>query len=164
MIDEMIDAFRGAVREVFPSWGYSGIWEYTVFSAGSTYDLRPTDASLPPISSASFKPGIPGLTSLMQVGALVYVQFVNCDPARPVVVAVAGPGDAGFTPTSIAIVASGSARLDGSSIALGTPGPNLAPPVRYGDTVAITGSGAAAGVIGLTTPFGIPPTPTKVLA
>jgi hypothetical protein len=144
MIDELLDKFLAVARAAFPRIGYLGTYEYTVFSViGNQYDLRPTDASLPPIPPSPFKPGIPGLTSTLQVGSLVYVTFINSDPARPFIVAVAGPGDQGFTPTSVAIDASGAITMGHASSTVNAGG-GFARVLRDGERVSITGLVAGA--------------------
>lgn len=159
MIDRFQTAVAKVVRNAFPWIGYAGTFEYKVFTANPPlYDLRPTEplsglpvfgGDLPDTPPTPVKPGVPGVTSVLVVGALVYVTFINCDPARPFIVAVAGPGDAGFTPTSIAIDASGSISV-GTSTQVHVGGVEAAAPgvfvgrfVRYGDTVKI-GTGVAA--------------------
>lgn len=174
MNDRMSAALRTIIRETFPDLAYLGTYEYRIDSVdGNTYDLAPTDKKigLPPLPAVKVKPGIPGLTSGMVVDALVYVRFINADRTRPYIDAVAGPGDDGFTPTSLTLDVSSSGFVN---IAVGATGPaiNLAAAagsvIREGDTVQI-GTGVAAsngavGVVTITAGIGIPPAPSRVKA
>jgi hypothetical protein len=166
MSDRFKDAMLKIARDAFPWIGYAGTFEYEVFAASPPlYDLRPTvpasglpifGGNLPPTPPTPVKPGVPGVTSELAVGSLVYVTFINCDAARPIIVAVAGPGDAGFTPVSIAIDASGSISI-GTSTLVHVGGTEVAIPgtfsgrfVRYGDFIKVgTGVAASNGAAGL---------------
>lgn len=136
MIDRLLDDLRAIVRETFPRLAYLGTYEYVIFEASApTYNLKPTDpkAGLPPLPNVRLKPGIPGLTTAMVVGAFVYVTFADSDPARPIILAVSGPDDddGGFTPTSIA--------LDAGEILLGGAGGRV---LRDGEAVRVQVTGA----------------------
>jgi len=162
--DAMLDDLQAIARGAVPEIDILGLIEYSVFAVdGDNYDLRPTDPEkYPPIPNCAVKPGIPGLRATMAVGALVYVSFANGNAAKPVIIAVAGPDDQGFTPVSLSLSASGTVKIDGASVELGNGGvPGIgSPPIRVGDTVQI---GTTSGPISIVTPFGTPPTPTKVL-
>jgi hypothetical protein len=161
MNDRFQDAFARAVRNVFPSISHHGMYEYRVHRASPpAYDLAPTDPNigLPPLSDVKATPGIPGLSSEMVVGALVYVRFINSNPARPVIVAVAGPGDDGFTPSSISLEASGTITVGGSTdvhvggFEAANPATAAGRFVRYGDTIV---GPSSVGVPIVITPTGV---------
>ena len=147
MFDRFLDSFRAIVRETFPRMFYLGTYEYKVNSGASNlYELAPTDpvAGLPPISSCPIKPGVAGATSTLAVGSLVYVTFINSDPARPCIVGLAGPGDAGFTPTTIAVDASGQITLGHASSVVNLGG-GYSPVLRSGETISLVATGVAVG-------------------
>lgn len=132
-LDRLIDAVRKIIRAEVPALTFAGLYSYTVQSAsGATVEASPTDTTLglPPISGLTLSPSILGeLVTGAQVGAVAYVQFVNGDPTRPVVVSLSLP--------------STTATIDATALALG-PGASLvqlaggtAPVARQGDAVTI---------------------------
>lgn len=162
MLDRAFDSFARAVRNALPWIGYCGIYEYRVFGANPpTYELRPTvpasglpvfGGTKPDMGPVSVKPGVPGVTSSLSVGALVLVSFIDCDPARPFIVAVGGPGDAGFLPTGITYDASGPVTIGHGSSAVSLGG-GFARVLRDGEQVtltSITSTGAWPGAGAIT--------------
>jgi len=149
MRDRLFDAVRSVIREfVMPLVSPRGIYEYAVFSqSGNGYDLQPTDLTLglPPLPDVVFKPGIPGLTSSLQTGTLVYVSFVNADQSKPFILAVAGPQDAPFVPSTMTLDSTGRIHVGGTETAdPATFGRFL----RSGDSVTIGTGSAPTGATG----------------
>jgi hypothetical protein len=165
MSDRFFDSFARLMREAFPWIGYAGTYEYEVFAANPPlYDLRPTRSvaglpafggALPDLPPTAVKPGVPGVTSTLAVGALVLVTFVNCDAAKPVIIAVSGPGESVFKPTALAIGADGTISIGDSTHQL-LLGLGDAIVMRHGDLAQFDGTGAiVAGPTGtLTTVLG----------
>ena len=144
--DRFFDAVLAVIRKAFPWLGYCATYEYSVFTVnggGASYDLGPValTAGLPPLPTVAFKPGMPGLTSTLQVGSLVYVTFINHDPTRPFIVGVSNPQDPGFVPTSLALQCSAAVSINTSGL-VHAGGQEPANPVtapgrfvRWGDTI-----------------------------
>jgi len=87
-----------------------GLYRYRVVTMNDDLrvDLQATrkQAGLPDLRSVSQFPGMPGVAATLALGAEVVVQFIDGDPAQPIITGYVGPGGAGFVPTLIAIAGS----------------------------------------------------------
>lgn len=117
-----------------------------------------TATGLPDLRPVLQWPGAPGLAPRLALGAEVLVQFIDSDPAQPVITHYAGEGGAGFIPASFVLSASGNVGLsagaamdvDGLTVRIGGVGALAA--ARLGDSVSVAlppsaGGGVATGVI-----------------
>jgi hypothetical protein len=79
-------------------------WEYRVVTrSADRYALQIVRASsgMPNLASVKIRPGVAGLRALPKLGSLVLVQFVNGDPARPVIVGFDDAEGSGFETTDM---------------------------------------------------------------
>ena len=88
--DRILEGLRSIIAAQFPTFIYSGPWEYTITSAtSSTVDCAPliTNAANPPsvpsLKNVPFKSSILGEQVTPKVGAICVVEFMNQDPTRP---------------------------------------------------------------------------------
>jgi hypothetical protein len=85
----------------------TGCYRYRVVTMGGDgrCDLQAVrkQAGLPDLRNVSQWPGVPGAYLTLALGAEVIVQFVDADPAQPLITNYAGPGTGGFVPTQIVI-------------------------------------------------------------
>jgi hypothetical protein len=88
-------------------------------------------AGLPDLRSVSQWPGLPGSAPTLALGAEVIVQFIDGDPAQPMVTAYAGPGGAGFVPTQLVLGGDTGqpAARQGDSVEV------LLPPAQFAGTI-----------------------------
>lgn len=84
-----------------------GCYRYRVVKmrADKRVDLQivRSDSGAPDLQAIAQYPGVPGVSADLALGAEVLVQFVDGDAAQPLITHYAGPGGAGFVPTSIVI-------------------------------------------------------------
>lgn len=101
-------AYEAIVSQLFPQLRYGGSWEYRVVSVdGGRLTLQPARASLPvpDLTAVKIRPGVPGLRGKPSLGSLCHVEFLNSDPARPVVVSFDDSESAAFSAQEIAMCA-----------------------------------------------------------
>jgi len=72
-------------------------------------------AGLPDILPASMFPGVAGVHAALTPGATVAVEFLDGDPARPVVTGFVGKDGTGFVPVSLTLDASSEIKLGASA-------------------------------------------------
>lgn len=86
---------------------------------------------LPDLRAVSQWPGVPGAQLTLTLGAEVIVQFVDADPAQPIITAYAGPGGAGFVPQLMVIGGADgpAAARQGDSVQV------LLPPAQFAGTI-----------------------------
>lgn len=112
-----------------------GCYRYRVATMGGDgrVDLQAVrkQAGLPDLRSVAQWPGVPGTTPTLALGSECIVQFIDADPAQPMITAYAGPGGAGFVPTQIVIGgATGEpAARQGDSVEV------LLPPAQFAGTI-----------------------------
>ena len=94
-LDRLWNSFRALVRAEFPTFTFTGIYEYAIQNTrGSipnvTVDCTPTDTTipLPPLTNIPLRSSVSGATSVPNVGTRCIVAFLNQDPTRPVIVGV----------------------------------------------------------------------------
>lgn len=141
------DAVKAIVRRVFPRLFFQGVFSYIVVSHdGWKHDLRSLGSRwLPDVKLARFWTGAGGHRCELQAGTRVGISFMDCDPAKPVMVCIEPSFSRGETPipvvsefdaaTTISINASTSVNLGGA----------VAPVLRSGDIVTLTGAISPAG-------------------
>jgi hypothetical protein len=86
-----------------PDIAYRGAYEFRVVNQeGDRLNLQPTRVSLglPDLPRVPMRPGLAGARNNVQLGSLVVVQFLNADPARPIVTGFDAPDSAGWRPMS----------------------------------------------------------------
>lgn len=87
-----------------------GCYRYRVVTMGADkrVDLQAVrkQSGLPDLRSTSQWPGVPGVEAILTLGAEVVVQFIDADPAQPIITAYVGPGGPGFVPVSLAFCGS----------------------------------------------------------
>jgi hypothetical protein len=125
-----------------------GKWRYRVLSMDSDrVNLQAVrkDAGLPDILPVVMKPGVAGAFAELTPSTEVLVEFIEGDPANPIIDSFAGKGEAGFSPKKL-IFAADSMVIgeDSNSIEMGnsatvTLGPKLTakPVARVGDSVTV---------------------------
>lgn len=87
-----------------------GVYRYraATMNADGRVDLQAVrkQAGLPDLRSASQWPGLAGAAITLTLGAEVLVQFIDSDPAQPVITGYVGQAGPGFVPVSIALCGS----------------------------------------------------------
>lgn len=115
--DRLLQSLRAIIREEFPRLTFFGLYEFIVqaSAAGDQASLVPSDATIGLPGLVQVPQRLPGTSATLTPGSMCLLQFVNGDPARPVVVNHA------TTPLTVDLDASLSMRIGKSSpsVALG---------------------------------------------
>jgi hypothetical protein len=101
--NRLTSALERLVLSLFPDIAYRGAYEFRVVNQeGDRLNLQPTRVSLglPDLPRVPMRPGLAGARNNVQLGSLVVVQFLNADPARPIVTGFDAPDSAGWRPMS----------------------------------------------------------------
>lgn len=125
-----------------------GCYRYRVMSQAGDgrVDLQAVrkQAGLPDLRTVSQWPGVPGVSTVLALGGECIVQFIDSDPAQPIITAYAGPGGAGFVPQALVIggdVGTPAAR-QGDTVEV------LLPPAMFVGTITVSGvPSPATGVV-----------------
>lgn len=142
------------VRASLPELPYLGMYRYRVIQANAgdhRWELQAVSAAqrLPDIQPASVHPGVAGTVAKLANGTTVLVQFIEGNPAMPVVTHFEAADGAGWLPLELELDASQKVTIGASAdlVEIGS-GSELSPPanavgraLRYGDTVGIPGVG-----------------------
>lgn len=116
-----LDALSKLIAQLYPDLRYRGAYEFRVVTqAGDRLNLQPVRVSLglPDLARVPMRPGMPGARANVALGSLVLVQFINADPARPVVTGFDAPDNPGWTPL-IADLTGAQIRVGGPTALLG---------------------------------------------
>lgn len=112
-----------------------GLYRYRVAAmrGDKRVDLQAVRAAagLPDLQAISQWPGIPGAAATIALGCEVLVQFIDGDPASPVLTHYAGPGGSSFAPTGL--ILGGDAGEPAAR--QGDPVEVLLPPAVFAGTV-----------------------------
>lgn len=164
---------QAVARAAFPEMPYSRIYRYRVVKANPgdhRWELQAVSKAqrLPDISPASVHPGVAGAVAKLEQGSVVLVQFVEANPALPVITHFPARDGAGWLPLELALDASGLVEI-GATASETRIGAGLGRLLREGDTLSLTGvtpgAGPATGVIAtVTLGLGVPPEPSRVKA
>lgn len=153
--DQIGRALVAIAREAFPRHNFMCPYRYRVTDmVASRVRLQAVKAApgLPDILHVSVLPGLAGGAAVFQSGTLVLVEFIEGDPAQPIVTHFEAEGGAGWLPISVTLDASSSVKIGPSAdmveIGSGTDAPADATGrvVRYGDLVLFPGSGGPAAI------------------
>lgn len=141
------DALLAIAREAWPRAAYCAPYRYRVIDhVASRVRLQAVraGAGLPDLLYISVLPGVAGAEATLRAGSLVLVQFIEADPAQPVVTHFEAAGGDGWLPIALVIDASDSITIGASTttISLGAA-PRLGV-ARVGDAVQ---AGPFAGTI-----------------
>jgi len=146
-------ALARVVDALTAKYRYAATYEYRVVTpSGERLNLQPVRVStgMHDLQRVPVRPGLPGCKASHTLGSLVLVTFVDCDPARPVVVGFDDAESLGYLPTELDL-------CDG-----------LGRVLREGDTLTLTGVQTGAGATGVratvTLGLGAPPSPSRVYA
>lgn len=98
------------VRASLPELPFLGMYRYRVIQANSgdnRWELQAMSASqrLPDIQPAAVHPGVAGIVAKLPTGTTVLVQFVEGNPALPVITHFEAADGAGFIPTELTLCA-----------------------------------------------------------
>ena len=150
----LVRALRSIVREALPNLAYLAPRRYRVVDqVGERLTLQAVRAAagVPDLLLVPVSPGMAGLRAEHALGSLVVVQFLDGDPAAPIVTHFEDADGNGWRPTNVYLDAANGIEL----------GDAVGVVIRDGDTVTI---GATTGVI-TTTGQGFPvATKSKVKA
>lgn len=111
-------ALRTFVQEVIPRDTFSGRFRYRVVDMSGTRALLQAvkkKAGLPDILPVSIYPGVSGAATELTPGTVVIVEFIENNPALPIVTHFAPEGEAGFQPVSMTLYASDTIMLAAGS-------------------------------------------------
>lgn len=92
-------ALRAAVEALDPFRKFRGVTEYRVVTReGKRLNLQPvlTSLGMPDLPRVKVRPGVAGMETIVPLGSVVLVAFVNSDPGRPYVCGFEDPEGAGF--------------------------------------------------------------------
>lgn len=134
---ELLGVLRQIARSANPTSGFDSMYRYRVVSQGGDGRLMLQVVSLtrglPNLIAISVVPGLAGSSSTLVPGAVVPVQFIEGDPAQPVVTGAPLASDPGFTPIATTIAATTKVQFPGQVpvVAATCNGRFL----RWGDTV-----------------------------
>lgn len=141
-------------REAFPRAAFAFPYRYRVTDhVGARVRLQAVRLSpgLPDILHVSIQPGVAGVTARFRPGAQVLVQFIEGDPAQPIVTHAEGEGGEGWRPLSLVLDASTTLQVGPSAdmVELGSGSetyPAQVPDpsgrvIRWGDVAEIPGVG-----------------------
>ena len=95
------DALRALASAADPARAYHGIYRYRVYSRdGDRVNLQVVNKELrlPDALPVGMAPGVAGAFSTLRPGAVVLVQFVDGDPAQPIIVGFTRKEEPGFVP------------------------------------------------------------------
>lgn len=153
------------VRAALPELPYYGTYRYRVISENSgdqRWKLQAVAAAekLPNIEPASVHPGVAGMIAELPGSSVVLVQFVEGNPALPIITHFAAPDEPGFVPVSLTLCAgatgaypnehatSAEALVNLVSQVVTLLGPRVAPPLLPADAVALVKLAIAAAGLG----------------
>jgi hypothetical protein len=159
---KLLGALRAIVLQLVAPTAYHVPVRYRVVQVGTDDRLRlqvvRAATGFPDTLPVQIHPGVPGAKGVPALGSTVLVQFIEGDPALPIVTHFERPDGAGFVPTSSSLDASGTVRVGESAdlvhLATGSeinPLVTAAPvgrALRYGDTIGIPGIGDVVLVAG----------------
>lgn len=144
-MSRLLDTVRSIVRETFPRYDYLGPRKYRVVRlSANRLELQIVNRSLglPDLLPIAMWPGLAGAWAKMTPGAEVLVQFIDGDPAQPIVTHYAPKDGNGFVPVEVEIDASSKVTVgDSASEVLLGAAPRL----------AVARAGDAAGPFAITT-------------
>jgi hypothetical protein len=154
----LLRALQALIRQTLPEVPYQSLYRYRVVSQASdgrvTLQAVRKLAGMPDARALSVLHGAPGVSSRLRLGSLVLVQFIEGDPAQPIVTHFEAEGGPGWRPISLLLDASEELRI-GKTVSAVIVGPDDPPPLpvaRKTDPVAI-GQLTVAGVGGVTLQF-----------
>lgn len=101
-----LDAIGDIVRALFPRLAFLGKYEFRVIQqVADRLDLQPVRSTtgFSELRAVQTRPGCAGIKATCTPGALVLVEFVDGDRARPVVTNFDAPDNPGFRPVDITI-------------------------------------------------------------
>lgn len=113
----------------------NGVYRYRVvtMNGDGRCDLQSVrkQTGLPDLRSVAQWPGLPGSYPTLALGTEVLVQFVDSDPAQPLITSYVGPGGAGFVPQQVVIGGDTGlpAARQGDSVQV------LLPPAQFAGTI-----------------------------
>lgn len=150
----LLRAIRTIARETFANYACLSPRRYRVVRLSvDRLELQAIKvvAGLPDILPISVWPGMAGLSADVAIGAVVLVQFIDGDPAMPIVTHFSPKDGAGFLPAKAALDATDEVRIGehASSVVLasGDADPLSSPTgrvVRYGDSITFLAPGPGA--------------------
>jgi len=144
-VSKLLDTIRSLVRETFPRYDYLGPRRYRVVRLSvDRLELQIVKAAtgLPDILPISMWPGVAGAWAKLSPGAEVLVQFIDSDPAQPIVTHYAPKGGVGFVPVEVSIDADDWIKLGRAAAVV----------VREGDTITL--ADGSTGTIVINAGFG----------
>lgn len=116
MTGKLLVPFKKLVRELTAHYQFHASVRYRVVRmAGERVELQVVKrgAGWPDVLPISIHAGVPGLSAQLRPGSQVLVQFIEGDPAQPIVTHFAPTSDAAWLPVSL--------RLDATELVLGDP-------------------------------------------
>jgi hypothetical protein len=139
-LDRLLLSLRTLIRAQAPTFTFFGTFEYSIVAARSSgiyavVDVAPVDTSLslPSATNLTLRPSSIGeAVQSVQAGQKCRVQFLDANPAKPVVVGLQAVSGA------VTVDASSSLAIGSASTPLVAIGGGSIPVGRQGDAVAIT--------------------------
>jgi hypothetical protein len=153
----LLSALGRLIEQLTARHQFAGAYSYRVVSQdGDRLDLQPERSStgMPWLQRVRprYFPGLRVEYSESSLGSLVVVQFLDSDPARPVVTGGDDPESAAWLPETVRIDADGDVEVAGG----------IWPVLLNGQTVTIAGVQPGPGVTGAIISIGSPPVPSPL--
>lgn len=145
-------AQRRLLSLLLPDYRFRGVHEFRVVSQeGERLNLHPvrTSSGMPSLRRVRVRPGIPGASAQVTLGALVLVTFIDGSPTRPAVVALEDADGAAFQPIELNLDATTAINLAGDTrgvARVGDPVQLLFPPA-----MPVTGTVGGSPFVGTIT-------------
>lgn len=121
MTGKLSRALLAIVREAFPRYAFAFPYRYRVTDMVTTrvrLQAVKVAPGLPDVLHVSVLPGVAGAAAELKPGSLVLVQFVEGDPAQPIVTHFEAEGGEGWLPISLTLDASSTLKIGPSDPAI----------------------------------------------
>lgn len=144
-----IAAIRAVVEALDPFRKFRGVTEYRVVTReAKRLNLQPvlTSLGMPDLPRVRIRPGVAGMETIVPLGSLVLVAFVNSDPGRPYVCGFEDPEGPGFGTGAEFVARVGDAVSISAAALTAAAGTNGAGAVTFANAASGTITGGSATV------------------
>jgi len=143
-VGKLKDQFTGLVHANVPEWQYYAKHRYRVVKrlVDGRYTLQAvnTRSGVPDLDYAEPVTGVPGVTSHLELGSIVLVEFIEGDPGQPHITHFASEGSPYWIPKMISVRADASIEIKADTVKLGS---GKDPVATVGSAVVVFGTTGA---------------------
>ena len=122
-VGKLKDQFTGLVHANVPEWQYYAKHRYRVVKrlVDGRYTLQAvnTRSGVPDFDYAEPVTGVPGVTSHLELGSIVLVEFIEGDPGQPHITHFASEGSPYWIPQSVRMEAKYEIEIKADTVKLG---------------------------------------------